>query len=119
MDTIVKFIHSENSNLKEQVNAIWYCINNNRLDGDEEYIKKIPEIFTGLKIPIIFIFTKAYESAEDDIDMINKGLEKFEYFQKNPNEFHFVEVIAKDRISKKTGQVTEKKKGLINYYMKQ
>lgn len=112
LDTIVEFIHSPKSDLKEKVNAIWYCINSNRLDGDEEYIKKILDLFSGLKIPIIFIFTKAYQSAEDDIYMIKEGLEKFEFFQKNPNEFHFVEVITKDLISKKTGQVKEKKKGL-------
>lgn len=112
LDTIVEFIHSPKTNLKEKVNAIWYCINNNRLDGDEEYIKKILELFSGLKIPIIFIFTKAYQSREDDIYMIKEGLQKFEFFQKNPHEFHFIEVITKDLISKKNGKVIEEKKGL-------
>ena len=112
LGTIIDFISSPQSNLKEKVNAVWYCINNNRLDGDEEYITKILELFSGMKIPIIFIFTKAFQSREDDIYMIKEGLQKFEYFQKNPHEFHFVEVIAKDLISKKSGKVTEKQKGL-------
>lgn len=112
LDTIVDFIHSPHSNLKEKINAIWYCINNNRLDGDEEYIQEIFKLFTGLKIPIIFIFTKAYKSMEDEIYMIKEGLEKFDYFKKNPNEFHFIEVVTKEKVSRKTGKVIEEKRGL-------
>lgn len=112
LDRIVSFIHSPNSNLKEKINAIWYCINNNRLDGDEEYIKEIFKLFSGLKIPIIFIFTKAFSSREDDIDMIREGLAKFEYFKENPKDFHFIEVITKDNISKRTGKLLDEKKGL-------
>ena len=111
LDTIIDFIHSPETNLKDKINAIWYCINNNRLDGDEEYIKEIFDKFSDLKIPIIFVFTKAYSSREDDIYMINKGLQKFEYFKDHPEEYHFVEVIAKDLVSKKTGKVIEAKKG--------
>lgn len=112
LDRIVDFIHSPQTNLKDKINAIWYCINNNRLDGDEEYIKKIFNLFSGLKIPIIFIFTKAFSSREDDIYMIKEGLSKFEYFKEHPNDFHFIEVITKDLVSRKTGKVIEKKKGL-------
>ena len=87
-------------------------IYNNRLDGDEEYIKQIFNLFSGLKIPIIFIFTKAFNSREEDIYMIKEGLSKFEYFKDHPNDFHFIEVITKDLISRKTGKVLEEKKGL-------
>ena len=65
-----------------------------------------------MKIPIIFIFTKAYRSREEDIEMIREGLSKFEHFKENPNEFHFIEVITKDLVSKKTGKIIEEKKGL-------
>ena len=118
LDTIIDFIHSPETNLKDKINAIWYCINNNRLDGDEEYIKQIFEKFSALKIPIIFIFTKAYSSREDDIYMIKEGLQNFEYFKVHPDEFHFVEVITKDLVSKKTGKVIEQKKDLIYYQKK-
>ena len=112
LDKIVSFIHSPKTNLKDKINAIWYCINNNRLDGDEQYIQEIFKLFSGLKIPIIFIFTKAYSSREEDIEMIREGLSKFEYFKEHPNEFHFTEVITKDLVSKKTGKIIEEKKGL-------
>ena len=93
------------------MNAIWYCINSNRLDGDENYINKILELFVESKIPIIFIFTKAFESREEDIEVIYEGLKNFNYFKKNPNELKFVEIIAKDRYNRK-GVLVEKKKGL-------
>ena len=65
-----------------------------------------------MNIPIIFIFTKAFSSREDDIEMIREGLQKFQYFKEHPEEFHFIEVITKDLVSKKTGKVIEEKKGL-------
>ena len=112
LDKIVEFIHSPESNLKDKINAIWYCINNNRLDGDEEYIKEIFKFFSGLKIPIIFIFTKAFRTCSRDIKMIKNGLEKFKYFKEHPNEFHFIKVITKDLVDEDTGEIIEAKKGL-------
>lgn len=119
LDKIVDFIHSPETNIKDKINAIWYCINSNRLDGDEEYINSIFKIFTGLTIPItgltipiIFIFTQAYRSRKKDIKMIKQGLEKFEYFKEHPNELHFVEVITKDLIDEDTGEVEEHQKGI-------
>ena len=45
LDTIIDFIHSPETNLKDKINAIWYCINNNRLDGDEEISSKYLKSF--------------------------------------------------------------------------
>ena len=111
LEKIIQFINSEDTEIKEKINAIWYCINSNRLDGDENYINKILELFVESKIPIIFIFTKAFESREEDIKVIYEGLKNFKYFKKNPNELKFVEIIAKDRYNIK-GVLVEKKKGL-------
>ena len=112
LDKIVDFIHSPELNLKEKINAIWYCINSNRLDHDEEYIQKILDMFSNLKIPIIFIFTKAFANRELDIEMIYNGLQNFKYYKENPDELHFIEIIAKDVVSKRTGKILESKKGL-------
>ena len=112
LDKIVNFIHSPDLNLKEKINAIWYCINSNRLDHDEEYIQKILDMFSNLKIPIIFIFTKAFANRELDIEMIYNGLQNFKYYKENPDELHFIEIIAKDVVSKRTGKILESKKGL-------
>ena len=49
---------------------------------------------------------------EDEIYMIKQGLEKFDYFKKNPNEFHFIEVVTKEKVRRKTGKVIEEKRGL-------
>jgi predicted GTPase len=111
LEKIIQFIHSDDTEIKEKMNAIWYCINSNRLDGDENYINKILELFVESKIPIIFIFTKAYQSRDDDIEVIYEGLKNFYYFKKNPNELKFVEIIAKDKYNRK-GELVEKKKGL-------
>ena len=93
----------------EKINAIWYCINGNRLDGDEDYLNGILKIKKN--IPIIFIYTKAYSNKEEDIESMHEGLKEFDYFKKNPNEFHFFEVISKDLISK-IGEIKERSKGL-------
>ena len=112
LDKIVDFIHSPKIDLKETINAIWYCINNNRLDGDEEYIQNIFNLFSGLKIPVIFIFTKAFKSRKKDIKMIKEGLSNFVHFKNNPNDLHFIEVITKDLVDEDTGEIYEKKKGI-------
>ena len=109
---IVEFINSPNSQLKNKINAIWYCINSNRLDGDEEYIDTILDLFTNMKIPIVFIFTKAFESRLNDIEVIKAGLKKFKYFKQHPDRLHFIEVIAKDYYSPRTGKLMESKLGL-------
>ena len=82
------------------------------VDHDEEYIQKIFDMFSNLKIPIIFIFTKAFANRELDIEMIYNGLQNFKYYKENPNELHFIEIIAKDVVSKRTGKILESKKGL-------
>ena len=116
LDKIVEFIHSPDLNLKEKINAIWYCINSNRLDHDEEYIQKILDMFSNLKIPIIFIFTKAFANRELDIEMIYNGLQNFKYYKENPNELHFIEIIAKDvenEIEELKKKIKEKEQELV------
>ena len=94
------------------INAIWYCISSNRLDGDEDYIKNLLDLYKSIiKIPIIFIYTKAYSNKEDDIESMQEGLKDIEYYKNNSKEFHFKEVISKDYANKK-GIVKEKSKGL-------
>ena len=112
LSKIVKYINSPDSIIKNKINAIWYCINSNKLDGDEYYINKILDLFSERKIPIIFIFTKATQSREDDIEIVEKGLKNFDYFKKNPDKFYFIPVIAKDYISKRTGKLIDGKFGL-------
>ena len=81
----------------------------NRLDGDEEYLNKILNIRNG--IPIIFIYTKAYSNKEEEIESMKERLKEFDYFQKNPKEFHFFGVICRDYITK-IGEIKERIKGL-------
>jgi len=112
LNTIINFIHSPESDLKDKINAIWYCIHNNKLDGDEKYIEDIFKLFSGLRIPIIFIFTKAYKTSKKEIKSIKQGLLKFDFFKENPDDLHFIEVIAKDLVDEDDGEILEKKKGL-------
>ena len=103
---VKKFLEDKNN----KINALWYCVNDNRLDGDEEYINKILSL-NEMKIPIIFIYTKAYSNKEEDIETIEEGLKQFEYFKGNKDKFHFVEVISRDYVDRK-GETKEKNKGL-------
>ena len=112
LSKVCNFINSPESDLKNKVNAIWYCINSNRLDGDQEYIDTILNLFEELKIPIIFIFTKAFEIRLNDIASVHEGLKNFVYFKEHPDQLHFQEVIAKEMISQRTGKVMESKFGL-------
>ena len=115
LNTIINFIHSPESDLKDKINSIWYCIHNNKLDGDEKYIEDIFKLFSGLRIPIIFIFTKAYKTSKKEIKSIKQGLLKFDFFKENPDDLHFIEVIAKDLVDEDDGEILEKKKVLIHY----
>ena len=113
LNRIATFISNPDTKLNEKMNIIWYCISGNKLDGDEKYINKILNMYNSkVKIPIIFVYTKAYASKEDEIDAIHNGLKEFQYFKNNEDELNFIEVIAKDMVSKKSGKVIEEKKGL-------
>ena len=97
------------SNNKE-INAIWYCVTGNRLDGDEDYIEKLLKLYS-FKIPIIFLYTKANSIKEEEIESIKEGLSQFSFLKENPNNFHFLEIISRDFTNKK-GEIKEKAKGL-------
>ena len=98
------------NNNDNTINAIWYCVNGNRLDGDEDYINKILNLYKE-KIPIIFIYTKAYSYEEEEIEQMEEGLKEFNYFKNFPGEFHFLKVISRDKCNKK-GIILEKSDGL-------
>ena len=78
------------SNNKE-INALWYCVTGNRLDGDEEYIEKLLKMYS-FKKPIIFLYTKANSIKEEEIKPIKEGLAQFSFLKENPNNFHFLEI---------------------------
>ena len=94
-----------------QINCLWYCINGNRLEEeDKKYInsllniyeeKKIignlESIYENYKFPIIFIYTKAYQCEESNINLMKECLKKIEFFNLHPNELNYIDVIAKDK----------------------
>ena len=119
LEKVMSFITSSETKLDNKINAIWYCISGNKLDGDEDYINSILNLYTSkIKIPIIFVYTKAYASKENEIECIKEGLENFEYFKNKENELNFIEVIARDNISKKTQKILDEKKGLNELFDK-
>ena len=107
IEIIEKNIHKPNS----QINCIWYCLNGNRLENSEKnyiismidtynkekIIQKIKASFCNYNIPIIFIYTQSYNSQYDNVDKMEKGLKKIEFFKENPDEFNFIDVIAKEK----------------------
>ena len=95
----------------EQINCLWFCVNGPRLeDADKKYIESLLEIYNeeskngklktileGYKLPIIFVYTKAYNSEDENIEKIENALKKINYFIEYGEEFKFIEVIAKEK----------------------
>ena len=94
-----------------QINCLWFCINGNRLeDEDKNYInlllntydeKKIignlKSIYTNYKFPIIFIYTQAYQSEENNINFKKEALKKIEFFNSHSDDLIYIDVIAKEK----------------------
>ena len=95
----------------EQINCLWFCVNGPRLeDADKKYIESLLEIYNeeskngklktileGYKLPIIFVYTKAYNSEDENIEKIESALKKLDYFIEYEEEFKYIEVIAKEK----------------------
>ncbi len=113
----------------EQINCIWYCVNGNRLEEeDKKYIESLlntyeeskimnylKTAYENFKFPIIFVYTKAFDSESENIDTMEKALLKLDYYKNHQNELNFIDVIAKSKTYKKkrTGKTeTENKLNL-------
>ena len=128
----------------EQINCLWYCVNGNRLeDEDKTYInsllnaykeinilKDLKSITDKYKFPTIFIYTQAFQSEQDKIDLMENALRNIDFFNSkdsepekskeqvgtkeskhqinandnenqddynNSEDFHFIDVIAKEK----------------------
>ena len=123
---IIEIVEQNISNPNSQINCIWYCINGNRLENSdknyitslinlynkEKTIEKINASFCNYNIPIIFVFTQSYNSQNDNVEKMEKGLQKIEFFKEHPEEFNFIDVIAKEKQVKdrNTKQISTEKK---------
>jgi len=123
---IIDIVENNISNPNSQINCIWYCINGNRLENSdknyitslinsynkEKTIEKIKASFCNYNIPIIFVYTQSYNSQYDNVEKMEKGLQKIEFFKEHPEEFNFIDVIAKEKKVKdrNTKQISTEKK---------
>lgn len=78
----------------------------------EKTIEKIKASFCNYNIPIIFVFTQSYNSQFDNVEKMEKGLKKMEFFKAHPEEFNFIDVIAKEKQVKdrNTNHISTEKK---------
>jgi GTP-binding protein EngB required for normal cell division len=62
LEIVNNFIEKNKSETEKQIHCIWFCIHKPKFDEfEEKYINNLLEIYDSKeKIPIIFIFTKAY-----------------------------------------------------------
>ena len=123
---IIEIIEKNISIPNSQINCIWYCLNGNRLENSdknyitslinsynkEKTIEKIKASFCNYNIPIIFVFTQSYNSQFDNVEKMEKGLKKMEFFKAHPEEFNFIDVIAKEKQVKdrNTNHISTEKK---------
>ena len=127
----------------EQINCLWYCVNGNRLEEeDKTYINSLLNAYKEItklkglesiieyKFPTIFIYTQAFQSEQDKIELMEKALRNIDFFNSeseeskeqsdtkeikkskipanandnenledsnNSGDFHFIDVIAKEK----------------------
>ena len=96
----VKKIIEENKNyLDKQIHCIWFCIHKNKFDeGEKNYINNLLEVYnTKEKIPIIFIFTKAYNIYNETIEEIEKELKEIKYFKEKKKIISFYRSCCKGK----------------------
>lgn len=65
--------------------------------NDECEKGKLKSIIEDYKFPIIFIYTKAYNSEDENIEKIENALKKLDYFISYPEELKYIEVISKEK----------------------
>ena len=108
---IKEYIDKHKTIPNEQINCLWYCVNGARLeDADKDYISSLlntyndesengplKSIFEDYKFPIIFIYTKAYNSEDENIEKLENAFKKLDYFINYPNELKYIDVIAKEK----------------------
>jgi len=84
----------------EQINCLWYCVNGNRLeDEDKTYINSLlnaykeinklknkKSIIDNYKFPTIFVYTQAFQSEQDKIDLMEKALRNIDFFNLKNSE---------------------------------
>ena len=78
-ESINKFINNQvlTNNPDLFINCIWYCVNGERFEEKElEFIKNLMDIYTDETLPIIVVYTKAYDDEKDD-EMIEKIKRRF------------------------------------------
>ena len=64
-----------------------------------EYIEKLLDVYNEKdKIPIIFIYTKAYEIESDNVEAFKKKLENMKFYKNNKNKFHYIDIISKKNL---------------------
>ena len=84
----------------EQINCLWYYVNGNRLeDEDKTYINSLLNAYKEIKIlkdkesfidnykfPTIFVYTQAFQSEQDKIDLMENALRNIDFFNLKNSE---------------------------------
>lgn len=97
LQKVLNHINDHKSIRQEQINCIWFCINGHTFQPSEkEYIEKLLNVYDeNLKIPIIFVYTQAFDSQSDHIESLKNKLE--DIFKDNKNKFHYIDIIAREK----------------------
>ena len=77
LQKVLDHINKNKSIPHQQINCIWFCINGQTFQPSEkEYIEKLLNVYNeNFKIPIIFVYTQAFDSQSDHIESIKNKLE--------------------------------------------
>ena len=98
LQKVIKHINDHKTKPNEQINCIWYCINGPTFQQSEEkYIKALLVSYNeNFKIPIIFIYTKAYDSEAKNVEGIKGKLENLQSMKNNKEKLPYIDIIAKE-----------------------
>jgi len=113
----------------EQINCLWYYVNGNRLeDEDKTYINSLLNAYKEInklknkksfidkyKFPTIFVYTQAFQSEQDKIDLMEKALRNIDFFNlKNSESEESKEQSGVKELKGSKGQNNANEKNLEN-----
>ena len=89
---VIKHINDYKTKPNEQINCIWYCINGQTFQPSEEkYLEALLVSYNeNFKIPIIFIYTKAYDNELETVNGIGQKLANLQSIKNNKEKLHLI-----------------------------
>ena len=99
LQKVIKHIKDHKTKPNEQINCIWYCLNGQTFQPSEgKYLEALSVSYNeNFKIPIVYVYTQAYENESDKVEGIKKKLENLQSIKNNKEKLYYIDIIAKEK----------------------